>query len=209
MTNSFGQVLEDCPNTTIFALGPWCPSSPVAQTYLDIGTTISNALAFYGLGANYIDDLTGAGGPWITGVYNVPGSGNATRYISGDGTHPTPDGHWYLARRLATELSNRGVQATLTASTQTGTASGVSSTASNGKALVSITVGPSPFSFTNTFGKNIFVFSAGGAVNAITLNGSALPPAFFTGPASYPLQPICRSGSVRLPRASPSHDPAH
>ena len=187
MTNTFARVAAGSPKTTIFALGPWWPRSPVDQNAINVGIVISNALALYGFGSNYIDNLTGAGGPWITGVYNVPGSGNATRYISGDGTHPTPDGHWYLARRLATELSNRGVPTT--SGTRTRTTSGLTSTAANGHALASITVGPSPFNFTNTFGKNIFVFAAGGTVTAISLNGSTLPQAFFTGPGTYPLQP--------------------
>jgi len=189
ITNTFAQVLAGCPNTRIFSLGPWWPRSPVDPTAITLGITISNALAFYGLGSNYIDNLSGTSGSWITGVYNVPGSGNATRYISGDGTHPTPEGHWYLARRLAVELSNRRVPAVLGPSEGSGTTSGVTSTASNGQELVAIAIGPSPFHFTNTFGKNVFVFSARGTVTAISLNGSALPPAFLSGPGTYPLQP--------------------
>jgi hypothetical protein len=65
----------------------------------------------------------------------------------------------------------------------------VSSTAGNGLALLPIAVGPSPFSFTNTFGKNIFVFAGGGTVSAVSLNGTALPAAFLTGSSTYPLQP--------------------
>jgi len=181
VTNTIGQIVAGSPNTVIFALGPWWPRSPVDPNALNMGLVISNAMAFYGLGANYIDDLAGAGGPWITGTYNVPGSGNAVQYTSGDSTHPTVAGHWYLAQRLAWELANRGVPATLTSS-------GTAGAAGSGAALTSVTVGPSPFSFTNTFGRNICVFSGGGAVSAITLNGSPLPSAFDTS-GTYPLQP--------------------
>lgn len=193
VTNTIGQIVSGSPKTTIYALGPWWPRSPVDPNAINMGIIISNAMAFYGLGANYIDNLSGAGGPWITGNQNNPGSGNAVKYMGNDGTHPTQAGHWYLAQRLAAELSNRGVPTTLTASmtagSGTGTAAGLTSTADNGAALVSITVGPSPFSFTNTFGRNIFVFSGGGTVNEVILNGTTFPTAFLTGPATFPLQP--------------------
>jgi lysophospholipase L1-like esterase len=108
----------------IFALGPWWPRTPTTNDPIfTVGQAISNGLACYGLGANYIDNLgppTGAAnsssslsnainGPWIYGTYNAPGSGNAVNFISNDGTHPTPAGHAYLAQRLAFELLKRGV----------------------------------------------------------------------------------------------------
>jgi lysophospholipase L1-like esterase len=193
VTNTIGQIVAGSPGTTLFALGPWWPRSPVDPKAINVGIVISNAMAIYGLGSNYIDNLTGAGGPWITGVYNVPGSGNAVQYISSDSTHPTSAGHSYLAQRLAVELINRGVPSTPTPSTPansvTRPAGGLASTANNGMALASIAVGPSPFSFTNNSGMNIFVFCSGGTLNAMTLNGTPLPPAFLTGAVTYPLQP--------------------
>jgi lysophospholipase L1-like esterase len=124
VTNCIGQVLAGSSNTVIYAVGPWWSHTPTAgDPVFMVRQAISNGLAYYGLGANYIDTLgpptaTGyspatlanaAGGPWIYGYYNVPGSGNAVNFISSDGTHPTPAGHAYLAQRLALELSRRGV----------------------------------------------------------------------------------------------------
>jgi hypothetical protein len=126
VTNCVGQVLTGSTNTVIFAVGPWWPRTPSSSdTVFSVGQAISNGLAYYGLGANYIDNLgpppTGGGSfntlsngltrPWIYGTYNVPGSGNAVDFISPDGTHPTPAGHAYLAQRLAFELLKRGVPA--------------------------------------------------------------------------------------------------
>jgi lysophospholipase L1-like esterase len=124
VTNCVGQVLAGSPNTVIFAAGPWWPRTPTTNdTIFTVGQAISNGLAFYGLGSNYIDTLgpptgtgnlpvtlnNGIGGPWIFGTWNVAGSGNAVSFISNDGTHPTPAGHAYLAQRLAYELVRRGV----------------------------------------------------------------------------------------------------
>ena len=57
-----------------------------------------------GIGSNYIDTLSD---PWVTGVWNQPGSGNAVVYTSGDGTHPTQAGQWNIAYHVASELAKR------------------------------------------------------------------------------------------------------
>lgn len=53
-----------------------------------------------------------SGSAWITGSGRVgatAGNGNADRYITTDGVHPSADGHEYLGRRAAAELIRLGI----------------------------------------------------------------------------------------------------
>jgi lysophospholipase L1-like esterase len=93
-------IKTNLPAAQIIVVGPWWPrrADPVGDANVFATMhAISNACATVGV-TRFIDNLSD---PWITGVYNQPGSGNAVNYTSNDGTHPTPAGHWYLAYRLA------------------------------------------------------------------------------------------------------------
>jgi lysophospholipase L1-like esterase len=57
------------------------------------------------LGVPFIDPIAER---WITGNRRQ-GTGNAVRYIRMDGTHPTDQGHRYLAARLAADLKRHGL----------------------------------------------------------------------------------------------------
>jgi hypothetical protein len=63
---------------------------------------------------------------------------------------------------------------------------GVTSLASNSLPVVAITVGLSPFNWTNNSGKNIFVFIDRNSASTISVNGSKILSS--TGDATIPLQ---------------------
>ena len=109
------------PNSVIAAMGPWAPkqfipTSPIAQGKLNI---IQQALHSITGPWVLIDNLnggwtnsSGASGPqtgaWQTGTGNAgapTGVGNGDIYVGPDGTHPTPLGHEYLGRMLASNLA--------------------------------------------------------------------------------------------------------
>ena len=109
------------PNSVIGAMGPWAPkqsipTSPIAQGKLNvIQQTLQSITAPWVL----IDNLNGGWtnssgasgpqtGPWQTGTGNSgapTGVGNGDIYVGPDGTHPTPLGHEYLGRMLASNLA--------------------------------------------------------------------------------------------------------
>jgi lysophospholipase L1-like esterase len=102
-SNLYLALKSGLPTAKIFVVGPWWPRSldPVGDANVYAArNALSNACVATGVTA-YIDNLAE---PWITGYYNQPGSGNAVNYISSDGTHPTDEGHWYLAYRLAAQI---------------------------------------------------------------------------------------------------------
>jgi lysophospholipase L1-like esterase len=105
--NLYQTVQSSLPNCKIVVLGPFWPRTPPGQStdkIFTVNAAISNACVAAGIGANYIDTLSD---PWVTGVWNQPGSGNAVIYTSGDGTHPTQAGHWNIAYHVASELAKR------------------------------------------------------------------------------------------------------
>ncbi len=105
--NMYTAVESNLPNSKIVVLGPFWPRTPSTDLTDPIHTisyAISNACFAAGIGGNYIDTLSD---PWVTGEYDQPGSGNATVYTSGDGTHPTPAGQWNIAYHVASELAKR------------------------------------------------------------------------------------------------------
>ncbi|MFC6878710.1 SGNH/GDSL hydrolase family protein [Actinomadura yumaensis] len=55
--------------------------------------------------APFVDPV---GERWITGS-RTAGTGTAARYIKRDGTHPTPEGHRYMASLLAADLRRLGL----------------------------------------------------------------------------------------------------
>jgi lysophospholipase L1-like esterase len=103
----YTEVQTNVPGCKVVVLGPFWPGTPPADPNHPVHTVaaaISNACFTVGISSNYIDTLSD---PWVTGVYNQPGSGNATVYTSGDSTHPTAAGHWNLAYHVASELAKR------------------------------------------------------------------------------------------------------
>ncbi|MFC5184765.1 SGNH/GDSL hydrolase family protein [Actinomadura harenae] len=91
------------PKTRIVLIGPmWGSDHPStgALAVRDGLRTVASQLKI-----PFIDPFTEK---WITGDRDK-GTGNAARYIKPDGTHPTLDGHRYLATRLAEDLRKAGL----------------------------------------------------------------------------------------------------
>jgi len=105
--NMYQTVQSNLPACKIIVLVPFWPRTPPVDPTDSVHTVnaaISNACVDAGIGASYIDTLAD---PWVTGVWNQPGSGNAVLYTSSDGTHPTQAGHWNIAYHIASELAKR------------------------------------------------------------------------------------------------------
>jgi lysophospholipase L1-like esterase len=91
------------PGTHIVLMGPlWGSGSPPPGAM-----AVRNALkALAGrIGLPFVDPI---GERWITGD-QATGTGNATRFIKRDRTHPTPAGHRYVATRLVADLKRLGL----------------------------------------------------------------------------------------------------
>ncbi|MEV5568916.1 SGNH/GDSL hydrolase family protein [Spirillospora sp. NPDC052269] len=91
------------PRTRIVLIGPlWGSDHPSvgALAVRDGLRTVAGELKI-----PFIDPLAEK---WITGDRNL-GTGNAPRFIKPDRVHPTPDGHRYLATRLADDLGKAGL----------------------------------------------------------------------------------------------------
>ena len=100
-----------------------------------------------------------------------------------------------LSRRELTDLYNAGIRqsAALAALSAVKTGSGVftngiASFNNNLAPPTTITIGSSPFSWTNNTGANVFVFVDGGTGSAIRVNGTTVFQSF-TGGHTIPLQP--------------------
>jgi lysophospholipase L1-like esterase len=105
--NIYQEVRSSLPACKIVVLGPFWPRTPptdLSDPVYAVNGAISNACVDAGIGSNYIDTISD---PWVTGVWNQPGSGNAVYYTSADGTHPTQEGHWNIAYHVASELTKR------------------------------------------------------------------------------------------------------
>ncbi|MEU8798832.1 SGNH/GDSL hydrolase family protein [Spirillospora sp. NPDC048819] len=91
------------PGTHIVLMGPiWGTGTPSRGA-----TAVRDALKNLAgqLGVPFVDPI---GEQWITGD-SLTGVGNARRYIKRDRIHPTPEGHRYLATRLAGDLQRMGL----------------------------------------------------------------------------------------------------
>ncbi|WP_253879623.1 SGNH/GDSL hydrolase family protein [Actinomadura rupiterrae] len=98
------------PHTRIVLVGPlWGNDHPTAGA-VAVRDGLRTVAAQ--LDVPFIDPLTEK---WITGD-RERGAGNAPQYIKPDGTHPTPEGHRYLATRLADDLRRIGLAHPSTAS---------------------------------------------------------------------------------------------
>ncbi|MDE2019406.1 MAG: SGNH/GDSL hydrolase family protein [Patescibacteria group bacterium] len=96
-TNCYGSLKALLPNCKQLVIAPWGDFNN-AWDYTNWDQIISNAAAVYGLPVIYPD--YSAASAWISGSYNVPGSGNAVTYASGNGPHPNALGHQFYARML-------------------------------------------------------------------------------------------------------------
>lgn len=93
-------VISAKPETVIFMTGPIAPTTPTAGD-LKIAAAKAAAAAKYPRNVAYVDNLTD---PWFFGTGRqgtVVGDGNRDWAIGSDTTHPTIEGHRYLAHRLA------------------------------------------------------------------------------------------------------------
>lgn len=110
-------VRDALPDTEIVVFSNFSPTGYPSPTRLMIRDVLKkNAFV---VNASFVDGLVGSTyrstseqitsnlGSWITGtgrVGMVQATGNASLFISADGTHPTRDGHYYLGYRMAAEI---------------------------------------------------------------------------------------------------------
>lgn len=102
-------VLAARPDTIVFMTGPMISTNAAAGD-LKVGAAKAAAAAKYPRNVAYIDNLTD---PWFFGTGkqgSLAGDGNRDWGIGADGTHPTLEGHRYLAQRIA-----RGIAAAIPA----------------------------------------------------------------------------------------------
>lgn len=81
------------PNTRIVVVGPFYPTAPAPQEWVDADAAIAGVAA--SLGLPYVQTL-----PWFEG---------GAVEIGEDGTHPTDAGHAVLAQRIAEALTGLGI----------------------------------------------------------------------------------------------------
>lgn len=96
----FDRITRELPDTVVFVLGPWSPRSAVRPEINAALLTAASGRPNFHWVPNYDDH-------WITGTGRdgaPTGDGNSDVMIGGDGTHPTPEGHRYLAQRFATYM---------------------------------------------------------------------------------------------------------
>lgn len=104
----FDTIKSGTPSATLILCGPnW----PIGVTANGTQTQMRDALQTAAVGkADYFVDPIAypSGTSWLTGTGRVgatTGNGNADYYTSTDGTHPTQEGHDYLARRFASAIA--------------------------------------------------------------------------------------------------------
>lgn len=114
----FNEVKTKLPNTEVIIISPFSPQGTPPQVRKDITAGLKNIAI--NLGYPYIDIVNGetynkAGTQLVAGLGNIitgagnagnpQTTGNATVFISADGTHPTRAGHMYLGQRIAEEIA--------------------------------------------------------------------------------------------------------
>lgn len=106
----FDAIRSGAPTATLIALSNWRQNGSPDSTVLAVRDAIETAAT--GRAHLFIDSIlaTSAGANtlgWITGTGrsgSAANNGNADRYISSDGTHPTQAGYAYLGRRVASAI---------------------------------------------------------------------------------------------------------
>lgn len=112
-------------------------------------------------------------------------NGNSTATGFGDQTS-VGSVYFYKNLAVAATIDNN---TNFTIVTQFHATNGVASYGSNQLAVTSITVGASPFNWTNTTTKNVFVFTYGGEISDFKINGSTVGDNENNVPNPAPLQP--------------------
>ena len=95
------------PNATHIVVGCELANRDLDGFTIGTDTALKNAAG--SLGLKYISMAQDPNGAWILGtgkVGAVSGTGNSNIYTSTDGTHPSPIGRDYLARRIASEVNS-------------------------------------------------------------------------------------------------------
>lgn len=115
--NFYTQITTLLPNTKIIVTSPFSPSGTIPTIRQQITDLLKTTALGYKL--PFIDMLTGStydkdgnalilnGGAFITGTGNTGSpqtTGNASLFISSDGTHPNRLGYRYLGERMAQEI---------------------------------------------------------------------------------------------------------
>lgn len=98
-------VLSARPDSIVFMTGPITPTAATTGD-LKVGAAKAAAAAKYPRNVAYIDNLAD---PWFFGTGkqgSATGDGNRDWAIGSDGTHPTLEGHRYLAQRVARGIAS-------------------------------------------------------------------------------------------------------
>lgn len=101
--NTIQSIKTNLPNTKIVVLGPFYPRTPDFNI-IEVKNSIK--LAAINANVNFIDNIEPF--PWITGNRLIENSGNAVWATSYDNTHPTQNGHIFLAQKIINELKLLG-----------------------------------------------------------------------------------------------------
>jgi lysophospholipase L1-like esterase len=99
------QLRDAFPSARIVVPGTWRPLDTAESAYNALDAAAQAAIAASGVSVDWFSQVG-----WITGAGKVgttTGVGNADVYTGSDGTHPSPAGHTYRARRLAAEIRSR------------------------------------------------------------------------------------------------------
>jgi lysophospholipase L1-like esterase len=100
-------VVTALPNVLIFMSGPMAPVGLPQAALTATRDAKKAAAAKYPKNAIFIDNLT-TDDPWVSGVGHVgatTGSGNADWVTGSDGTHPTQEGHSFIASRVVAAIA--------------------------------------------------------------------------------------------------------
>lgn len=99
-----GRVRSQWPDTHLVLIGPFWGTGDPTPSVLAIRDALE--MVAYELDIPFIDPLHEQ---WVTGD-RLDGTGNAGQYILPDRVHPTPEGHRYIATRLAADLKLLGLE---------------------------------------------------------------------------------------------------
>jgi lysophospholipase L1-like esterase len=117
----FTQIRGLFPSVPIFVLGAWAGSTGPSANVIAIENAVSAAVTQFGDSKTAFIPVSTASQAWIYGTGRsgaTNSSGNSDFYIGGvdgsDATHPTPNGHDYIASRVLRGV--RGALASISAS---------------------------------------------------------------------------------------------
>lgn len=175
-TNVMFQLKARLPNTSIMEIGPQNTQTPTAQAFLNLAILYSNACVAASI--PYVNPLNQ---PWITGLFSTPNSGNANSDIDPGVNHPlVPTGTVYLAAQVNAAIQS--MSSGLYPNDRRPVALTNAANVFSGKAFssyavhlpVTVTVGASPFSFTNNNSTAIECYTSGSVAYSVAKNGAAV-----------------------------------